>query len=181
VKIKYPLKIIGEIKQMNEFIATINEKKHIVKFSGRGKVEINGKSVSAELIKINSQSYLLQYENKVFEVTSNKIDKDRFGFLIEGQYFDTVVRTRLQETINELLRNEIKFSHNLEVRAPMPGLILKLLKQRGDNVKTGEPLLILEAMKMENEIRSVADGIVKEIHVKEGTSVEKSTLILTIV
>ncbi len=164
---------------MNEFVATINGKKHVVKFSD-GKIEINGKTVSAELSKINNQYYLLRYGNKVFEVTSNKIEQNRFGFLIEGWYFDTVVRTRLQETVNELMLKKEKLSHKVEVRAPMPGLILKIKKLLGEEVKTGEPLIILEAMKMENEIRSHTGGIVKEIFVEEGTSVEKGALILTI-
>jgi len=62
----------------------------------------------------------------------------------------------------------------------MPGLILKILKQPGEEVKIGEPLLILEAMKMENEIRSTTGGVVKEMLVKEGSSVEKSTVIVII-
>jgi len=61
----------------------------------------------------------------------------------------------------------------------MPGLLLKLKKNIGDLVTAGEPLLILEAMKMENEIRSPVNGIVKEILFKEGQSVEKNSIILT--
>jgi biotin carboxyl carrier protein len=61
----------------------------------------------------------------------------------------------------------------------MPGLLLKLKKNIGDKVKAGEPLLILEAMKMENEIRSPIEGIVKNIMYKEGQTVEKNSIILT--
>ncbi len=165
---------------MNEFIVTINDKKHVVKLKPEDMVEVNGKLVSIRLSRINNQSYLLHFGNKVFEVTSHKIEKDKFGFLIEGWYFDTIVRTRLQETINDVLRRKAKFSHKVEVKAPMPGLILKIKKQQGDEVKSGEALVILEAMKMENEIRSITDGKVKEIFVKEGASVEKGSIILSI-
>ena len=165
---------------MNEFVVTINEKKHTVKLIGNGQIAINGKSVSAEVLKINNQAYLLRFGNKVLEVTSNKIEKDRFGFLIDGWYFDTVVRTRLQETANELMLKKDQSSRKIEIKAPMPGLILKFKKQQGDEVKIGESLLILEAMKMENELRSTVDGTIKEVHVKEGTSVEKNTLIMTL-
>jgi biotin carboxyl carrier protein len=55
----------------------------------------------------------------------------------------------------------------------MPGLIVELKIQVGDTVKTGDPLLILEAMKMENVLKSPADGIVKNVRVKKGDSVER--------
>ncbi|NJE05907.1 acetyl-CoA carboxylase biotin carboxyl carrier protein subunit [Thermococcus sp. M36] len=58
------------------------------------------------------------------------------------------------------------------VTAPMPGKILKILVKEGENVKTGQGLLILEAMKMENEIPAPKDGVVKKILVKEGDTVD---------
>lgn len=165
---------------MNEFIITINEKKHTVRLFENGKAEINGKIISIELSRVNDHSYLLKYGNKIFETTSNKIDNNRFGFLIDGWYYDTVVRTQLQEKAYELMQRKEKHSHKVEIKAPMPGLILKILKQTGEEVKIGEPLLILEAMKMENEIRSTTGGVVKEVMVREGGSVEKNTVIIII-
>jgi biotin carboxyl carrier protein len=53
----------------------------------------------------------------------------------------------------------------------MPGLILKVLVEKGQEVKTGDPLLILVAMKMENEIRAPKDGVVQELFVQEGKTV----------
>ena len=165
---------------MSEFFVTINNKKHSVKISENGFVEINGKQISAELTVLNKNAFLLKYGNKVFEITSNQIENAHFGLLIEGWYFDTIVRTRLQETANELLEQKVKSKHRFEVHAPMPGLILKIKKGIGEPVKKGEPILILEAMKMENELRSHANGTVKEIFVKEGEPVEKNSILLTI-
>ncbi|ASI98250.1 acetyl-CoA carboxylase biotin carboxyl carrier protein subunit [Thermococcus celer] len=58
------------------------------------------------------------------------------------------------------------------VTAPMPGKILRILVKEGDSVKTGQGLLVLEAMKMENEIPSPKDGVIKKILVKEGDTVD---------
>jgi len=60
----------------------------------------------------------------------------------------------------------------------MPGLIIDLKIKAGDTVKSGDQLLILEAMKMENIIKSPGDGIVKFIKVKKGDSVEKGQVLL---
>ncbi|MCD6559120.1 MAG: biotin/lipoyl-binding protein, partial [Palaeococcus sp.] len=58
------------------------------------------------------------------------------------------------------------------VSAPMPGKILRILVKEGEQVKTGQGLLVLEAMKMENEIPSPKDGIIKSILIKEGDTVD---------
>jgi biotin carboxyl carrier protein len=64
------------------------------------------------------------------------------------------------------------------VKAPMPGLIIDLKVKAGDVVKAGEPLLILEAMKMENILKSSREGVIKNVKVKKGESVEKGQVLL---
>jgi biotin carboxyl carrier protein len=62
----------------------------------------------------------------------------------------------------------------------MPGKVVKLLKKEGDQVLKGETVLILEAMKMENEIKSGVDGVIKAINVKEGEALEAGFLMVEI-
>jgi biotin carboxyl carrier protein len=63
---------------------------------------------------------------------------------------------------------------------PMPGKVVKIMKQEGDQVSKGETVLILEAMKMENEIKAGTDGIIKTINVKEGQALEAGFLMVEI-
>ena len=165
---------------MNDFVVTINDNKHCVKFFSNNEVYIDKKNITFEVSKINSNAYLLKFGNKMFEITSNKISGNKFGFLINGWYFDATVRTLLQENVNELQQNKAKLKHHSDVKAPMPGLILRMKKSTGDIVNIGEPILILEAMKMENELRSPSSGMVKEVYYKEGQSVDKDAIIMTI-
>ena len=65
------------------------------------------------------------------------------------------------------------------VEAPMPGLVLKMMVEVGDEVEETQPLLILEAMKMENVIKSPASGVIKSIDVKIGDPVEKKKVLIT--
>jgi biotin carboxyl carrier protein len=60
----------------------------------------------------------------------------------------------------------------------MPGLVLKILVKAGDGVTKGDPLLILESMKMENVLKAGQNGVIAEIGIKEGDSVEKSHVLL---
>ena len=164
----------------NEYIVTINNRKHSVKILDDGKVEINGKSVDAGITEISSQSFLIRYNNTTIESAVNKLNQNRFGILLKGRYFDSSVCTKLEETANEIMMSKSKSSHKSEIKAPMPGLILKLLKQKNDEVEIGDPLFILEAMKMENEIRSTKKGKIKEILVKEKSPVEKDAIVLVL-
>jgi biotin carboxyl carrier protein len=65
-----------------------------------------------------------------------------------------------------------------ELKAPMPGLVLKILVEQDQVVSKGENLLILEAMKMENMIKSPADGIIKRLLVTTGDKIEKNTVLI---
>lgn len=66
-----------------------------------------------------------------------------------------------------------------ELRAPMPGRVVKLLLAAGDSVSAGDPCVVIEAMKMENELRAPKDGKVAGVHVEEGASVESQALLVT--
>ena len=64
------------------------------------------------------------------------------------------------------------------IHAPMPGIIIGLNVKEGDDVKEGETVLILEAMKMENSIKCPKDGVVKSVLVEKGLAVEKNKLLI---
>jgi acetyl/propionyl-CoA carboxylase alpha subunit len=120
---------------------------------------IDGRSVSAVVYRTRPGSYVVHIGNDEFEVAL-KGEKDilleRFGFAEAGE-------SSLQQ-----------------IRAPMPGLVLSLRVGEGQMVKAGEALLVLEAMKMENELRAENDGTVKSVHVAHGDAVGKNDLLVEI-
>ncbi len=65
-----------------------------------------------------------------------------------------------------------------DVKAPMPGLVISVLVEPGQSVQKGDPLLILEAMKMENIIKATGEGVVKTVHTQKGQAVEKGHVLL---
>jgi pyruvate carboxylase subunit B len=67
-----------------------------------------------------------------------------------------------------------------EIRAPMPGLVLNILVEVGQSISAGDGLVVLEAMKMENELRAGADGVVERIHVAVGDAVGKDALLIEV-
>ncbi len=89
---------------------------------------------------------------------------------------------KITEPLDELLKSmglENALTPKIsEIKAPMPGLVLDILVQPGDSVKKGDKLLILEAMKMENAIKSPIDAVVAEIHISKATAVDKNQTLI---
>jgi biotin carboxyl carrier protein len=108
----------------------------------------------------------LEFAAKAFQV---KINGAVYQVKLQDEYDQLIQRLGLAAVASEKIR---------EVKAPMPGLVLALSVEEGQAVEKGQPLLILEAMKMENVIKSPGDGIVKRINVKKGEPVEKNYLLV---
>ena len=70
---------------------------------------------------------------------------------------------------------------NTDLRAPMPGLVVKVLVEPGQTVAAGEGLVVVEAMKMENELRADADGVVDSVEVEPGNTVERNQILIRFV
>lgn len=165
---------------MSDYVVSLNGKKRNIKVIDDRKVRFDGKEVEYSLSQISEYSYLLKVGNRIFDITANPFSSEKNGFLVDGHYFETVVRTRLQEKAFELQSAAEKQKHHDLIKAPMPGLIIRIKKKIGDPVEMGESVVILEAMKMENDLRAQSTGIIKEIFVSEGVSVEKDTVLLSI-
>ena len=159
---------------MNEFVVTVNEKKKPVSILNDTELKIENKKCSYEISHVHNNTYLLKCGNNYFEIVADKVNNEHFSVLLNGYHFDAVVRTALQEKAIHLLEEaQTTVHHQFEVKAPMPGLILKVKKQDGDTILQGESIMILEAMKMENDLRAPSSGIITKISVEEGKAVEK--------
>lgn len=165
---------------MNKIVVTIGEKKKELELIDENTIRIGETNHKVNLSKVSNYLYLIKIDEKVYEVTATKQNSDEYDFSIDGRQIKAIARTELQEKANTLLKERAAAAHVDKVKAPMPGLILKLLKNEGDEVKLGDPLIVLEAMKMENEIRSPAEGIIRKVNFKEGDSVEKDADIIII-
>ncbi len=122
-------------------------------------------------ILFNHQAYRAEViealpEKKSFLI---RINGNNYQVKLADQY-DQLVKT-LGLTTN--ITHKIK-----EVKAPMPGLVLEIMVEAGQEVKEGEPLFILEAMKMENVLKSPGDGVIAEVVVEKGAPVEKGTILV---
>ncbi len=165
---------------MSEFIVTVNGAKKDIRFFDGNEIFINNVKHQYELLKLSSDSYLLKLDNTFYEIPSVINNNGKSLITAGSENFEVVVRSYLQEKAAGIIEQKNKSLHGMEVRAPMPGMIIKIKTTEGSGVEHGDAVLILEAMKMENEVRTPSGGILKKIYVREGETVEKGTTLFLI-
>lgn len=137
------------------------------------------KKYNYSLQAVGNNRYFLKLDGKSFLVQMNK-NLDFYHVTIDGEYFKFRVEDERMRTLRELVDKAAHSSGEQLISAPIPGLITGIRVNEGDEVSVGDGLITLEAMKMENEIKSSYKGIVKKIFVEKGTTVEKDQKLLVI-
>lgn len=104
--------------------------------------------------------------------------RGRYVLWIDGWRFDAEALDERSRTIRDLSSAGRAASGPAPIVAPMPGLIVRVQAAVGDRVEAGQGVVVMEAMKMENELRAPAAGLVKAVHATAGTAVEKGTVLV---
>ncbi|TYB72647.1 biotin/lipoyl-binding protein [Bizionia gelidisalsuginis] len=143
--------------------------------------ELSQDSVSTlDALKTADNTFHILENNTSFKAQILASDFNKKSYKVEIN--DTTYAVQINDELDDLIKEmgfEIGASKTInDIKAPMPGLILSLNVSEGQEVKENDPLLILEAMKMENVFNSPRDGIIKSIAVKTGDAVEKNQLLI---
>lgn len=140
-------------------------------------------SNTLDVVKTISGKFHVNFKNVNY--TAEIIDADahykNITLRINGNIHTIKLADKYDVLIDQLgLKNKTKLLSG-NIKAPMPGLVLDVLVQIGQEVKAGEKVLILEAMKMENVITAPTDGVIKSINIQRGNAVEKNALLIEII
>ena len=133
-----------------------------------------------DVVKTSDSHYHILQDNKSFKVEINEANFNTKSYQVKvnNNLYNTHIFNDLDILIKEMGFAIGSTKHVNSIKAPMPGLILEINVKVGQEVKEDEPLLILEAMKMENIITSPRDGIIKSISVNKTDAVEKNQLLI---
>ena len=152
--------------------------KHFVNRKILNQIELSEK---IEITHIKDSEYRIQSGSKHLQVflIESKSRLKTSSWWINGEKYIVNSETDLDQLLKKLGMNSGNEKKINERYAPMPGLILSVKFSNGDKVKKGDTILILEAMKMENLIKSQITGVIKNIYVKEGETIEKNSLMVS--
>lgn len=139
-----------------------------------GLKEIN----DGKIIEVRGNQYRFEYKGKNYNINIVEKENKKYILKIEGYRFEVEAKDQLDVLIDKLGLDNIKNQSISTIKAPMPGLVLDILVEPGQEVQKGDSLIILEAMKMENIIKAEGDGKVKSIEVKTSEKVDKGQLMI---
>lgn len=129
--------------------------------------------------------YSLLIAGKSYEVFVRRVVQDdenssqTYEIQLAGQYFLVSVEDERTRLLEGIARTNAQ-SSAAKIKAPMPGLVVNTLAQPGDTVNAGQTVVVLEAMKMENDLPSPITGTVKELKVQKGQTVDQGQLLVII-
>jgi biotin carboxyl carrier protein len=145
--------------------------------SGALSVVVDGRKVDADVIAVGEQ-LSVRVDGKVVDLTTEGAGP-AIGVIGRGYRTYVEVESERQRAANSVKKGAGGGSENL-VRAPMPGRIVKVLVAKGDTVAPGQPLVVMEAMKMENEIKAKGPATIADVHVVVGATVEGGAKLVTL-
>ena len=133
-----------------------------------------------DALQVSEGKYHILQENKSFEAEIIEADfnKKSYRVKVNNNNYDVDIFNALDVLIKELGFANGATKQVNSIKAPMPGLILEINVEVGQEVQENDTLLILEAMKMENSITSPRDGIIKSVSVKKGDAVDKNQFLI---
>jgi len=158
-----------------------------VEFTGKigkdlSEVSIDGEHFQIEkLVTIAPGVYYLKVNGRVIPVEVKNKENGTTQLLVDGITFETEVLDETALLLRSFQKDEEDaLKGNVKIKAPMPGLVVKILASEGSAVNKGDKVVIIEAMKMENSLGSPVSGTVSKIYVQEGQTVEKDAVLVEI-
>lgn len=162
-----------------KYTVTVGQRAFTVDLTGN-RIVLDGRELSAELHVVPGtplRQLVLPDASTTFAMHRNEGGWTVLagGLLLEAAVVDE--RTRI---LREMTGADGGPAGDRTVKAPMPGLVLRVEVEAGARVESGTPLLVLEAMKMENELRADGPGVVRAVHVQAGQAVERGVALVDI-
>ena len=165
-----------------DYIAFHNNKEYQIDIKqlddNKFEVQLEEKKVEVDLIHSEHSLYSLIIEGRSYEVNLDGNNGNCSIHLNGVHYLINVMNKKKKEKVRKSTLDNV--AGILEIQSSMPGKVIKILVKQGENVEEGQGLIVVEAMKMENEISSPKKGKVISIEVKEGEIVEGNFKLLTI-
>ena len=162
-----------------KYFARIGNNEYEVEISD-AQVLLDGEPVAVDIVRSGlPELYSVLFGGQSHEML---ITSDRFNYTvsIRSEQFQVQVQDERNRRLNQARKMPTLPDGELAITAPIPGLVVKVLINVGDPVEEGQPLVILEAMKMENEIRSMRSGVAKAILATPGQRVEQNAVLVVL-
>jgi len=164
-----------------KYITTVGEKEYTIEIDHDDEIVVNGERFAVDFQDSpDGHIYSLLLNNQSLEGLAMEREED-WQVLIRGELYNVQVQDERSYRLAQARGTAVSVTGEATVKSPMPGIIIAVSVSADELVKKGETVIILESMKMENELRAPRDGKVSRVFVQPGVGVEKNQPLLVIV
>jgi biotin carboxyl carrier protein len=158
----------------------VNDQHHFEIELDNNQLKVNKEKVELDIVSLTEGHSHVLYQHKSYnvELIAHHQDEKTVELKVNGHLYIVNIEDQYDQLLKHLGLDNLQANKVHEIKAPMPGLVLNVLVSAGQEVKKGDNLLVLEAMKMENIIKSTTTGTIKAIAVQTGDKVEKNAVLL---
>jgi len=159
----------------------VNIQEKEISLINENNIWVQNENQEIRIVKHNDETLLLITPNKVYTIRCLNVNKEAktLTLLYNGNKFEAKITEPIDEILKSMGLENALTPKISDLKAPMPGLVLQVLVNPGDTVVKGDKILVLEAMKMENAIKSPTDGIIADVFAKQGLAVDKNQILIT--
>jgi biotin carboxyl carrier protein len=163
-----------------KYATTVGDHTYLIEINRNGEITVDGESHLADLQAIDGLgTYSLLLDNASFEALVEE-RQGELGVLLRGRLYPITVEDERARRLSEASGGSGTTSGEVAIKSPMPGLIVAVKVSAGEAVTKGQPLVILESMKMENELKSPRAGKVASVRVEPRQAVEQGQVLVVV-
>lgn len=163
-----------------KYITTVEGKEFEVEVVDEKHIRIGGRLLTIDFESVNGQPvFSVIIDGKSYESFISEGDEG-WQVLMRGRQYQITVEDEREKRLKAAAGGGVAEGGEFNLKAPMPGLVVAIPVAEGQEIKKGQVLIILESMKMQNELKSPKDGVVERIRVKAGESVEQKQALLSV-
>jgi biotin carboxyl carrier protein len=163
-----------------KYIATVRDQEFTIDVNREDEVTIDGTTYAVDIQGMNGDSlYSLIIDGRSYDVFIDEQDEDFLVVMWNG-LFEVQVQDERTRRLAGLRRGPVAPVGEVLIKAPMPGVVAEVLVSEGQKVKTGDIVVVLESMKMQNELKSPRAGVVHNVRVRTGDKVDQNQIMVTI-
>ncbi len=165
-----------------KYVTTINDKTYVIEINDDERVIVDGVEYAIDFESVSGQPvYSLLLDGRSYEAyVYESEDANDWQVLIRGDLFTAVVEDEREKRLRAAAGVASTAGGEFNLKAPMPGLIVAVPVSEGQVVHQGDILVVLESMKMQNELKSPREGTVTRIKAKVGDNVEHNQILITV-
>jgi biotin carboxyl carrier protein len=164
-----------------KYITHIEDQEYIIEIEQDDEIIVNGQKYQIDIRRFGESGVMsMLLNNRSIEAVVDQQENTTYEVLMRGELYTVQVQDERSYRLAQARKAVGGASGEMMVKAPMPGVIVSTPVAEKSMVKKGETVVILESMKMENELKAPRDGMVKRVHVEAGVNVDKNQTLVTV-